>query len=237
MTPRERLTRLFQGKEIDRIPVWLLFPYHPIGCYVDVYHLPSYRRVLEVAESHADVFDRRGFDGGFCMSASPEILHTRETVRRGARSVKRHTVRWRDVELVEETETGGGDSPRVKRLVESIADLDAILTMPYVPPRPDLSAFPREREELGDRGLMMASTGDPLGILHGLISTETLALWSITEKAGLLRFLDGMYERYLEYYRYLLEHGIGPVYFVVGTEFAGPPMVSPRASWTCPCAT
>ena len=229
MTPRERLTRLFQGRDIDRIPVWLLFPFHPIGCYVDVYHLPSYRRVLEAAERHADVFDRRGFDGGFCMSASPEIRHTRETLRRGARSVERHVVRWRDVELMEETERGGGESPRVKRLVESVDDLDAILRMPYVPPRPDLSAFPREREELGERGLMMASTGDPLGVLHGLISTETLALWSITEKEGLLRFLDAMYVRFLDYYRYLLERGIGPVYFVVGTEFAGPPMVSPQS--------
>jgi hypothetical protein len=143
--------------------------------------------------------------------------------------VKRHSVRWREVELVEETETGGDESPRVKRLVATVDDLDAIVSMPYVPPEPDLSAFPREREELGERGLMMASTGDPLGILHGLISTETLALWSITEKPGLLRFLDAMYERYLGYYKYLLEHGIGPVYFVVGTEFAGPPMVSPQS--------
>jgi hypothetical protein len=229
MTPKERLTRLFQGREIDRIPIWLLFPYHPLGFYADVYRIPSYRRVLDAAERYADVFDRRVFEAGFCMSASPEIRHTHEVIQRGARTVKRHSVRWRDVELVEETETGGGESPRVKRLVETVADLDAIVSMPYVPPEPDLSAFPREREELGERGLMMASTGDPLGILHGLISTETLALWSITEKPGLLRFLDAMYERYLRYYTYLLEQGIGPVYFVVGTEFAGPPMVSPQS--------
>lgn len=229
MTARERLTRLFEGREIDRIPVWLLFPFHPIGCYVDVYRIPSYARVVEAAARYADVFDRRGFDGGFCMSASPEIRHTHEVIQRGARTVKRHSVRSGSVELVEETETGGGEGARVKRLVEDIGELDAILRMPYLPSRPDLSAFPREREELGDRGLMMASTGDPLGVLHHLISSETLAIWSVTERPALLRFLDTMYERFVEHYTYLLQNGIGPVYFVVGTEFAGPPMVSPQS--------
>ena len=30
MTSRERLTRLFNGQEVDRTPIWLLAPYHHV---------------------------------------------------------------------------------------------------------------------------------------------------------------------------------------------------------------
>ena len=36
LTSRDRLTRLFDGKEIDRVPIWLLAPYHRQGCYADI---------------------------------------------------------------------------------------------------------------------------------------------------------------------------------------------------------
>lgn len=36
-----------------------------------------------------------------------------------------------------------------------------------------------------------------------------------------------MYERTYHLYKYLLERDVGEVFFLVGAEFAGPPLVSP----------
>jgi hypothetical protein len=99
--------------------------------------------------------------------------------------------------------------------------------MPYVRPAFDLAQFEREREELGDRGLMMIDIGDPLQVLYRLMSVETFAVATLTDRGLLLEFLDEMHRRYLDLYGWLLDHGVGPVYFIVGAEFAGPPVVSP----------
>jgi hypothetical protein len=59
------------------------------------------------------------------------------------------------------------------------------------------------------------------------MSVETFAVATLTDRDLLLQFLDEMYRRYIDLYGTLLEHGVGPVYFIVGAEFAGPPVVSP----------
>jgi len=66
LSSRERLARLFNKQEIDRVPIWLLFPYHRYGSYVDVYNIPCYKKITDHIEKYCDTFDRRSFDIGFC---------------------------------------------------------------------------------------------------------------------------------------------------------------------------
>lgn len=228
LTSRERLTRLFEGKDIDRVPIWLLFPFHPIGCYVDVYNMPCYRPVLEVVEKYGiDIFDRRNFDRGFCFSVSPEIKRVQEHIVEKERVIIRDKIIYKDIVLEQERTVTDNRSQITKPIVEEIDDLEKILSFPYEPPRPNLERFFREKEELGDRGLMMVDIGDPLGVLYHLCSIEQFCIWSLEARDKLTQFLDVMYERVLDLYGYLLENGVGPVYFIVGAEFAGPPIVSP----------
>lgn len=228
LSSRERLTRLFEKKDIDRVPIWLLFPYHPIGCYVDVYRIPCYRPVLDAVERYGvDIFDRRNFDTGFCFSASREIERTREIIDRKSEVVIRDKIRYKDVVLEQEKIIKNGRSKITRPFVREIDDLEKVLSLPYEPPRPDVSWFFKEKEELGDRGLMMVDIGDPLGVLFHLCNIEDFCIWTLEEREKLTRFLDVIYERVLEMYRYLLENDVGPVYFIVGAEFAGPPIVSP----------
>lgn len=228
MNSKERLLRLFNGEKIDRIPVWLLFPYHRLGCYVDVYNEPSYKEIVKVKEKYTDIFDRRSFPAGFCLSASPEINVDVVSKKKNGKLIQTTTASYKDIVLRGEVvDSGEGVPSRTEYMVNSIDDLEKILEMPYKPPQPDLSSFFKEEKELGDRGVMMASTGDPLGILYHLCKIEDFAIWTLTEKDKLMDFLDVMYERYLKFYEYLLENGVGPVYFIVGSEFAGPPVVSP----------
>ena len=60
-----------------------------------------------------------------------------------------------------------------------------------------------------------------------MMSAEDFSICTLTDYDKMLDFLDVIYERVYDLYKYYLENGIGDVFFIVGAEFAGPPLVSP----------
>ena len=226
LTSRERLTRLFNGDDIDRIPIWLLAPYHPIGCYVDIYNIPCYKPIVQYIDKYCDTFDRRDFYTGFCYNANPDIQRIKTVEEVGGNRIEKEIIRYKDISF-EKCVSKGIDGTKIKPLLEEPEELDKILSIPYVPPQPEVNRFFQEQEELGDKGLMMVSTGDPLAPLYHLTSAENFSLWTVIDYDRILYFLDEMYNRVYEFHKYLLERNVGDVYFIVGAEFAGPPLVSP----------
>lgn len=95
LTSRERLTRLFNGQEIDRTPIWLLAPYHHVDFYADIYDLPSYERLVPYIDRYCDTFDRRTYDTGVAYNANPEIngRSGRKRRRRARRKLKKSGTR------------------------------------------------------------------------------------------------------------------------------------------------
>ncbi len=226
LTSRERLTRIFNKQEIDRVPIWLLFPYHRYGSYVDVYNLPCYKRVTDYIEKYCDTFDRRSYDTGFCYNSNTDINSFWQDRNENGNSFKEYIVKYKDLEFIKYTRTGVAGT-KVKYLVEDVNNLEKIISIPYKAPKPDVSSYRKEKEELGDRGLMMINLTDPLGPLYGIMSAGDFSMATATDYDKLIAFTDIMNERVLAYTKYLLENDIGEVFFIIGTEFAGPPLVSP----------
>lgn len=226
LTSRERLERLFNGQDIDRIPIWLLAPYHRVSYYADIYSLECYKKIVEYIDKYCDTFDRRNFDTGFCYSSSPEILKEFSCKEINGVFIKEEKISYRDFTLTKSIITGRNGT-RVKYLVDDIELLEKILEMPYIPVEPDVSQYFKEKEELGDKGLMMIDIGDPLMPLYHLMSAEDFSIFSLTDYDKLLEFTDEMYKRVYSLYKYLLEKDVGDVFFIIGAEFAGPPLVSP----------
>jgi len=226
MTSRERLTRLFNGQEIDRTPIWLLAPFHPFGTYADIYNIPCYESVVALIDKYCDTFNRRSYPFGFCRNANHEIKleNFQETVGENVREGVKVT--YKDFTL-KQWVSRGLEGTEVKFFLDDINDLERILEIPYIAGKPDTSSYLREKNELGDKGIMMTDIGDPLGPLHGLMNPSDFSMATITDYDKLLTFTDEMYSRYLQNYKYLLERDIGEVFFIVGTEFAGPPLVAP----------
>ncbi|WP_148258379.1 uroporphyrinogen decarboxylase family protein [Mahella australiensis] len=226
LSSRERLTRLFNGQDIDRIPIWLLAPYHRLGCYADIYDLECYKPIVDAIDKYCDTFDRRGFNMGFCYNGNPEIKWEHSEEDNAGNHIIKDILRYKDMSLMKYVSTGK-DGTKVKPLIEDVDELKKIVDIPYVPPSPDVSKFFREQEELGDKGLMMVDIGDPLMPLYNLTSAENFSLWTATDYDKILSFLDAIYDRVLYAYKYLLDRNVGDVFFIVGAEFAGPPLVSP----------
>lgn len=219
MNSRERLTRLFEGKDIDRVPIWLLFPWHRMNCYADVQNISDYMSIISRIESgDVDSFDRRGVNTGFCFNANPDI----KVEQRSGKTV----IHAPGIELSKYI-SNENSYTSVKYFVEDPLLLKDILKIPYVPPNPQLDILRREEEEFGDNGLFMLDIGDPLTPLYHLMSATDFSMATVTDYDLLLEFLDEMERRVLDLYRYFLEAEAADCYFIVGAEFAGPPLVSP----------
>ncbi|MFC1714200.1 uroporphyrinogen decarboxylase family protein [Candidatus Poribacteria bacterium] len=226
MNSRERLTRLFSGKDIDRVPIWLLFPYYPSGSYANIWEIPSYQPVLRKVYDHTDTIERRHFSMGYCFNAHPDIRHERHQFVKDGCTVSQRFIRCRDVEL-RSSVTKGKDRSFIEHLIEDVKDLDKLLSMPYRQATPEVDWFFEKQERFGNRGLMAVDLGDPLSIFHSLCSETDFVLWCYEETQQVMDFLDVMVERTLSSYRYLLQHGVADVYWISGSEFACPPMLPP----------
>ena len=227
MTSRERLTRLFLNKEIDRIPIWLLFPWHPVGCYIDVYTNPYYSSILPYIEKYCETLDRRVYPAThFCFNGNPDIKSGKVQENINGVPTQVRQIKYDNICLRNYAETTNAGK-FLRHFIDDPKMLKEIAAIPYVFPEPDFTKIIREKEELGDRGLLMMSAGDPLAPLYNLVSAENFAIWSLTDYDAMLEFIDIMYDRCLAIYRACLEKNAADVYFIVGSEFAGPPLVSP----------
>jgi len=227
MTQRERLTRLFNGQEIDRVPIWLLFPVHRRGGYADVHNLECYRPVIKCIDEHCVSFDRRNYTSySFCHNGNPDIIT--KTMREPINGVLTdvHEINYKDLKLRRFTETTA-TGKLIRHFINDAYMLEKIAEIPYIKPEADFSVYFKEKESLGGRGFMMMDLGDPLGPLYNLASAEDFAVWTLTDYDKMLAFTDVMFDRVYEIYKRYLENGIGDVFFIVGTEFAEPPLVSP----------
>lgn len=228
LTSAERLEYTLRGYSVDRVPIWMLFNAFPQEnpWYVDYFTEPSYAPVLEKILKATDVFQRHWFGQAFFYS--------------GTRLVAKRTKIWREAgtrlfQTVYETPLGSmtcflrrtAHGLEQKNLIESLQDLERILAVPYEPYHPDLSEFTLLRTKLGSQGLMMINLCDPLALLYFHCSTEKLLMWIATDLDQITSFLDVLYKRTYDHLTYLLENDVGPVYFIVGSEFAAPPMISP----------
>jgi len=64
--------------------------------------------------------------------------------------------------------------------------------------------------------------------LSNLFHLEDFLVWCAVEKLTLVRLIQTTFERIYEHLKYLLEHGVAPVFHFGGLEQAMPPMMSPR---------
>jgi hypothetical protein len=232
------------GAPCDRVPVWLLFPYHPVGYYADVRALPGYREIVAASEAAGAIWLNRRNLGAPLYT--PDVTTTREEFVDGPDTVTRQVLRCGNLTLTEETRRGPA-GPRRTPLLNSEEDLAAYAEFAFECDEaviraaldPQIAAWRREAAEFpAHLGAMMSDLGEPIGVLYRQSNLEEFAMWSLTMPETVERLLDRLMTRYRIIYRYLLEQGVGDVFFMVGSELASPPLVS-RATfqrWIVPYA-
>jgi hypothetical protein len=243
MTPRQRLFAALAGEPTDHVPVWLLFPYHATGYYVDVRRQRSYRPLFERSLTQAVTLNRRNLRApvhGPGVHARQE-QHTVDGLR-----VLRNTLSCGSLRLY--SQSCATDANLRRPLLNDAADLEAFCRLPLETDPGRIHAaldaqLPNYLNEAAEfpaaLGAMMLDLGEPIGPLYSASNLEEYAIWSITHGDLIESWLQRAMERVRTIYRYCLERELADLYFLVGSELASPPLVSRRTfqRWIVPFAS
>ena len=243
MTRRERLMKTLKGEPVDRPPVSF---YEIGGLQMDpsdpdpfnIYSDPSWQPLLELAEQRTDLIrmrspvraqshqawspDKAAAKDRFRMEHYVEggRRMTRTVLGTGNRTMTSLTRRDPDLDTVW----------TVEHLLKSSADVRAYLELPddVFTETIDVAPLIAEEQRLGERGIVMVDTEDPLCAAATLFSMEDFTVFAMTENALCHRLL----EKCARYIHLRTEQTArqfpGHLWRIYGPEFATEPYLPPR---------
>ncbi len=228
MTQRERMMAAFRLQATDH------FPLHVRGVrawdeqWCATRH-ESYAPIIEAVREHGAYETGIGIGGHSVFTAHP-IEARAEKEDAGDWIIHRVTIQTPGGPLTSahKTSTRGLPGLATEHFVKTLEDLDAILSIPYEPLRPDLSHFSALDAEIGDRGVVMCAIPVPIYSLARLTGSDRLAIWTLTDRERILAAVDTLLERALDMLEWALEQGVGPIYATSGEEFMTPPLAGPK---------
>lgn len=237
MTRRERLMATLEGKPVDRPPV----SFYEINGHdesrsgasrFNIFSDPSWHPVLDLARDRSDRILMRGVlfkdvlpdpISHLATSRSWEDggrLYTEQTIRAPGRTLTSHSMRDPDMNTVWTTE----------HLIKGVDDLRAYLGIATSsPPRePDVAGILALEEELGDTGIVMVDTPDPLCLAAGLFHMEDLVVLSLTERRWFSQLVERFAEDLLPRTAAIARALPGRLWRIYGPEYAAAPYMRPE---------
>ena len=246
MNPKERLMATLRGEPVDRPAVNL---YEIGGLVMDpndpdpfnVYNDPSWRPLLDLAEQRTDLIrlrspvrkeshrawtdakDDKGIRGEFFEVEAFEkdgCRIKRITLTVVGRTMTSTTRRQPDVDTVWTTE----------HLLKSKEDLRAYLQLPdeVFAETVDVTPLLEEEEILGDRGIVMVDTEDPICAAAVLFSMEDYLVLALTEQKLFHQLLEKLARHIQARTEQVSRQFPGRLWRIYGPEFATEPYLPPH---------
>lgn len=235
MTRRERLMATLRGEPVDR-PAVSFYEINGLDQDPDdpdpfnIYSHPSWHPVLDLARDRTDRIVMRGvaYD-----SIRPEAIdgevETRfedgarlaiRRVRAGGRTLTCRTRRDRDINTVWTEE----------HLLKDTDDLQAFLELPprTATGRLDTAPVLAAEAALGDAGIVMIDTPDPLCLAASLFDMATYTIIALTEPELFQRLLDRFAAELLPRTEAVAQALPGRLWRIFGPEYAAPPYLPPE---------
>lgn len=225
MTSRERFLAAFRLQPVDRVPIQMRGVRSWDQPWCDSRDA-SYRPLIEAVAAHGDYQDWWGFGyGDFCSAASlPTETWTEDRGDWIAYYRLVHTPRG-DLRTMTLGSKRGMPGMQMEFMVKSLDDLDKVLSVPYEPVLPDTAGFFQQDRDMGDRGIVLCVIVPPISVIHNLMGSELLAIWSLTDRDRLLELMWTMQKRIVESLKHLLASGIR-LFAMYGEEYVTPPLHS-----------
>jgi uroporphyrinogen-III decarboxylase len=240
MTGRERLLTALNCGTPDRVPIntYELAGFNSQDWYNQQ---PSYRDLMELVRTHTDCItnwapsfreeamgDNYMCATGFlCSAHACPVTRSQETSGTRTRTTTvLHTPRG-DLRRVEEVDSTLCTTWVLEHWCKTPQDVDLALSVPYEPMHYDASDLPRVRGELGDRGLVMASLGDPAYLVADLMSFQDYVLWLHEDTDHFARAVDIVAPRVMQNLAHMLDAAVVDLYRICGPEYMTPPYARP----------
>lgn len=244
MTRRERLMATLRGQPVDRPPV----SFYEIGGFIidpdnpdpyNIYNSPDWRPLINLAEERTDLIrlmspvrsrsiDPTGSVSGGLWSEffteetsdDGEMRVTITEVRIPGRTLRQVVKRARDIDTVW----------TVEHLLKNAEDVEAYLTIPDVvfTERIDIRPLVAQEAVIGERGIVMVDTEDPLCAAASLMSMEDYTVLAFSDPALFHRLLEKMARRILPRTSEVSRLFPGRLWRIYGPEYASEPYLPPR---------
>jgi len=245
MNRRERLMATLCGKPVDRPAV----NFYEIGGFkvdpsypdeFNIYNDPSWKPLLELAENQTDLIRMRSpvksrshevtseaLDSGNCRDEffktgtyiEKDCLFTFTNLKIAGRDMTSLTRRSPDVDTVW----------TVEHLLKSPDDLEAYLELPdeIFAEDVDVTLLIEEEQLLGDSGIIMVDTEDPICAAASLFSMEDFTVIALTEQKLFHRLLEKLSVHIQARTEKVAESFPGHLWRIYGSEYATEPYLPP----------
>lgn len=232
MTSRERLLRVLRGEMPDRVPV---STYELVG--FDTHNFcnrePSYQSLMDFIRERTDCLCmwNPASDGRLCASAYEAPVQVETTALPDGRQARRSlTIGGRTLTSTARWIDGVYTTWNIEHWCKDLDDVDALMSIPYVPETYDASDYARITTEVGEHGIVMASLSDPAYMAMQLMEFGEATIWALTEPEHFAGVVDRLHERVMENLARQLDTVTVDLYRICGPEYMTPPYL-PRPSF------
>ena len=219
MTSKERLLKTLRWEPTDRVPV-STYELVPFGADPWYESEPSYQDLLKLIAEKTDILylwdkpakNRCAWDEEYRRWSEGEstfqyyILHTpKGDITRLTRRDRNLNTNW-----------------TVEPWFKSIEEIETYYSLPWEFGGVDMSGYQAAESRMGDRGIMLCDTADPVCVMADGLGFETFMIHAWQDGKRLKKCMDIALERLLVEMRYKLEQGAGPLWRIYGPEYVSP---------------
>jgi len=236
MNRRERLMATLRGEPTDRPPVSFyelngLDEITDDGDPFNIYSDPSWHPLLDLTREKTDRIVMRGVAYGSVQPDAIESISETETYLREGSLFTIHRVRTAGRTLTSRTRrdpdvnTTWTEEP----LLKDVDDLKALLEIPETSSdgSVDTSSVIEAEAALGDTGIVMIDTPDPLCLAASLFDMAEYTVIALTEQSLFHRLLERFASILLPKTEAVSKALPGRLWRIYGPEYASPPFLPP----------
>ena len=230
MTSRERLLAVLKGEMPDRVPISC----HELVGYDTANYVnkePSYHSLMEVVREKTDcmaLWDPAGNAQLALSAADPGIVRTRKENPDGHTDILEVEVGGRLLRSQNRVIDGVYTTWTTEPLCKTPEDVEALLSIPYVPVTYSNADAPRIRAELGDRGILMPSVGDAAFLAMSTMEFGESTVFVMEEPDRFEEVVKEFHRRNMTNLENQLKTTDSDLIRICGPEYMCPPYLPPR---------
>jgi len=229
MTSRERLLAAIKLEKTDRVPV---STHELVGYNSHAFENkePSYKNLMDFIREKTDCICMWSpwSDCRIALSSYPvqieyttkkeaDCTETHATVHTPKGALTSTSRRFDNIYTTWQTEYW----------CKSPEDVDKIMSVPFEPLTYNYSDYPRIRDEVGDRGIIMADASDPAFQAMPLMEFGESTVWVMTETEHYAKVVEEFHRRNMLNLENMLKTHTVDFYRIYGPEYMTPPYLPP----------
>lgn len=236
MNRRERLMATLRGETVDR-PAVSFYEINGLdenpgdADPFNIFSHPTWRPLIDLAREKTDRIVMRGVAySSFQPDPIEAIAETEAYERDGSRfTIRRLRIAGRVLTSRTRRDPGTNTVWALEHPIKDVDDLRAFLELPRADPcgKVDPSGFEKTEAALGDTGIVMIDSPDPLCLAASLFDMADYTVIAMTEQRLFHRLLERFASTLLPKTEAVSEALPGRLWRIYGPEYASPPYLPP----------